>query len=110
LVLQNDPVYVEAARCLAERCHTSLQGEQGTDERLVFAFRLVLSRRPSAAELAELQKIHQQARERYAADAKAAKQLVGQRDLPAGATPADWAAWFSVSHVLLNLDETITKN
>ena len=30
--------------------------------------------------------------------------------LPAGVAAADWAAWFNVAHVLLNLDETITKN
>ena len=30
-------------------------------------------------------------------------------ELPAGATPAQLAAWTAVSRVLLNLDETITK-
>jgi hypothetical protein len=30
--------------------------------------------------------------------------------VPAGATPQDAAAWTLVSRVLLNLDETITKN
>ena len=30
--------------------------------------------------------------------------------LPAGATPQDAAAWTLVSRVLLNLDETVTKN
>jgi hypothetical protein len=29
--------------------------------------------------------------------------------LPDGATPADAAAWTAVARVLLNLDETITK-
>ncbi len=29
--------------------------------------------------------------------------------LPANVTPDDWAAWTVVSRVLLNLDETITK-
>jgi hypothetical protein len=31
-------------------------------------------------------------------------------DLPAGTTPQDAAAWTLVSRVLLNLDETVTKN
>ena len=30
--------------------------------------------------------------------------------LPAGTTPQDAAAWTLVSRVLLNLDETVTKN
>ena len=29
---------------------------------------------------------------------------------PPATTAADWAAWFNVAHVLLNLDETITKS
>jgi hypothetical protein len=30
--------------------------------------------------------------------------------VPQGATPTDAAAWTIVSRVLLNLDETVTKN
>ena len=32
-----------------------------------------------------------------------------RRQLPAGTTPADLAAWTAVARVVLNLDETITK-
>ncbi len=31
------------------------------------------------------------------------------RTLPVGATAAQWAAWFNLAQILLNLDETITK-
>jgi hypothetical protein len=30
-------------------------------------------------------------------------------ELPAGTTPGDLAAWTAVARVILNLDETITK-
>ena len=40
LVLMNDPTYVEAARKLAERILT--EGGPTTEERITFAFRLVL--------------------------------------------------------------------
>jgi len=73
------------------------------------AFRAVLSRKPEEAELAQLRAIFQEAGERYRSDSQAARELIGKRPIPAGATAADWAAWFSVCHVLLNLDETITK-
>jgi hypothetical protein len=36
--------------------------------------------------------------------------LTRTSSLPADATPNDIAAWSIVSRVLLNLDETITKN
>jgi len=108
LTLQNDPVYVGLAQSLADRVLVETSG-QSQDERLVHAFRTVLSRRPDAAELTQLRSILDQARNRYAADANAAKQVAAKHPLPAGASAAEWAAWFNVTHVLLNLDETITK-
>jgi hypothetical protein len=36
--------------------------------------------------------------------------LTKATDIPGDATPNDIAAWAIVSRVLLNLDETITKN
>ncbi|HEX5102180.1 MAG TPA: PSD1 and planctomycete cytochrome C domain-containing protein [Pirellulaceae bacterium] len=81
-----------------------------SDEQLVYAFRTVLTRRPEAAELSHLRKLFDDAQSRYASDPKAAQQLRGKRPLPEGVDSAAWAAWFNVAHVLLNLDETITKN
>jgi hypothetical protein len=77
---------------------------------LVLAFRTVLSREPTEAETAELRSILDSAAQRYQANAATARRLAGSRELPPGVTPAEWAAWFNVAHVLLNLDETITKN
>lgn len=108
LTLQNDPVYVELARALADRVLAETAGLP-TDERLTYAFRSVLTRRPEATELAELREILEQAQARYRTDATAATKVVGKSSLPVGVPAADWAAWFNVAHVLLNLDETITK-
>lgn len=112
LVLQNDPVYVEAARSLADRLHTNTNPtrKRGSDEQLSEVFRTVLSRRPGVGEMTQLRAIFDEARDRYSVDSKAAEQLLGQHERPPDGEPADWAAWFSVAHVLLNLDETITKN
>jgi len=38
-----------------------------------------------------------------------AREMIGNQTIPAGATPGELAAWTVVSRVLLNLDETITK-
>jgi hypothetical protein len=112
LALQNDPVYVEAARTLADRLlagtdHTNPKRKRGS---LLYLFRTVLSRSPTASELDHLESILSQAQLRYAADEKSAAELLGDHALPPGVAAAQWAAWFNVTHVLLNLDEAITKN
>jgi hypothetical protein len=109
LTLLNDPVYVELARGLADRVVKETAG-RSLDEQLVFAFRAVLARQPEGEEQATLRTIFEQARRHYAADVKAAKKIAAKRDLPAAATATEWSAWFDVAHVLLNLDEAITKN
>jgi hypothetical protein len=109
LVLQNDPVYVAAARALANRIVRENRWLT-SDDQLIAAFRTVLSRRPNGSELAHLRTIFAAAKDRYAADEAATNKLLGKHELPAEVTADDWAAWFNLAHVLLNLDETITKN
>ena len=48
--------------------------------------------------------------EKYRADAKAAKELLGNFSTPKGVDAAEFAAWYGVASAMLNLDETITKN
>ncbi len=114
LVLQNDPVYVAAAKGLADRIVSdgNPKRERGSvdADRLTFAFRTVLARPPTEAELAEVQSILSGARSRYANDVATASQVLGTHELPRDTTPSEWASWFDVAHVLLNLDEAITKN
>jgi hypothetical protein len=109
LTLQNDEVYVELARALADRILLETSGST-LQSQLSYAFRTVLVRAPDDEELSELHGILTEAQQRYRADGKSATALAKNRSLPAGADVADWAAWFNVAHVLLNLDETITKN
>jgi hypothetical protein len=109
LTLQNDPVYVELAQSLADRVIAETR-QVSLGDRLVHTFRAVLTRRPAEDELATLRGIYEKALDRYRGDANAAMALAASRDLPPGATAAEWAAWFNLAHILLNLDETITKN
>jgi hypothetical protein len=113
LVGLNETVSMEAARAFARR----ILAEGGSDDatRLEFAFRSALSRPPSASERATMLALMEKQRPRIAegwlspweiATGEAAAQ---PQKLPQGATPTQWALYTVVSRVLLNLDETITK-
>ena len=103
---------MEAARALAFK--TLEQAGSTAQDRLSYAFRRCLSRRPSEAESTELLGLLARQQERYAAGELNAWEMLGanpafQGHLPGAATPAEAAAWTAVSRVLLNLDETVTK-
>ena len=108
LVLLNDPVFVEAARALAER----LLSESKLDDngRIVRAFRLALSRKPTSEEAKVLGKLLQMQRKRYLADVDSAKKLVsvGQK-AAADLNVSELASWTAVSRAVLNLYETTAR-
>lgn len=109
LVLLNDPTYVEAARVLAARLMQ--KGEMSFAERLRQSYREVLQRDPKAEEERILQGLYERHLQQYQKDPKAAEELLSVGDSP---TPTDLdagslAAWTSVTRVLLNLHETITR-
>jgi hypothetical protein len=108
----NEPLSVESARALALN---ALKDGGATDaQRLAYAFRRCVSRQPNPKETAELIGLLNKERRR-AADgwldvwALTGLQASNPGVLPKGATPVQYAAWTAVSRVLLNLDETITK-
>ena len=109
LVLLNDPVYIEAARVLAQR--TMKEGGSTPPDRLAYAFRLCTARTPSDRELDVLLRHYHQQLDNYRKDPKAAAALirVGESPRPAGLDDAELAAWTAIGNILLNLDETITK-
>jgi hypothetical protein len=108
----NEPLFVESAQALAKR--TIKEGGNTDRDRLAYAFRLCTARRPSADETSVLIKLLAKEDQRIAdgwIDARVLAGLAGdaKTSLPAGATPRQLAAWTAVSRVILNLDETITK-
>ena len=112
LVALNEPMFVECAQALARK--TVTDGGKSEDDRLAFAFRSVLSRPPTDAERQKLLGLLDKERTRFADGwlnpnevATGSKELPG--DLPPGVSPTELACWTVVSRVLLNLDETITK-
>ena len=115
LTTLNDPGFVEAARALGAR----IMKEGGADPatRATYGFRLCLSRHPTPPELGRLLAFYRQELDRYSKDPKAAVAAAGgpgakvasSAPVSMGSADAEAAAWTMVSNVLLNLDETITK-
>jgi hypothetical protein len=110
LVLLNDPTYVESARKFAER--VMKEGGPTPAERLAHAFRLAVSRPPTSGEERILLGLFQEALRRFQGDPAAAEKLLGVGDSPRDAklTCTELAAWTVLASIVLNLDETITKN
>jgi hypothetical protein len=109
----NENVFVDAARALALRM---LHAAGPTDrERINCAFKLCTSRLPTEDEIDEILSLYRSQRRRLA-DGWISPRAIATGDyeklpeLPEGVTPAEAAAWTIVSRVLLNLDETITKD
>lgn len=110
LQLMNDVQHVEAARALAERIVT--EGGLTPNERITWAFRAVLARKPDAGELATLTDELKTHLARFTNDAEAAKRLigVGESKPRAGLAAPEVAAYTLLANTLLNLDETLTRN
>ncbi len=104
LTLLNDQAYYELAQALAER--VMRDGPKDDTARIDYVFKLCTSRSPDVVErerLAELLKVEKAA---FAQTPNEAKELVGEK---AKYDSVQLAAWMTVSRVLLNLDETITR-
>ena len=110
LVLLNDPIFVEAARVLAER--TLQEGGADTVSRLRFAYRQVLSRSPRPDEERILTDLLGRHQKEFTEDPIATNALlrVGEHKTPKDLSKMELAAWTSVARVILNLHETITRN
>mgnify|MGYP001382818585 FL=1 len=107
--LLNDPVYVEAAQALARQIAAHAAGDAATGA--AFGVQQVLARPAAEAEVARLVSLYESLRRHYTADSAAAVQMATSELGPAdeSASLAELAAWTVVSNVLLNLDETLTK-
>jgi hypothetical protein len=109
LDLMNSVTFVEAARLLGQRMMK--EGGSTPQERIKFAFRLAIARYPTGNESRVLADSLQYAIDRFKTQPEAAAKY-----LSAGEYPRDekldvkeLAAYTSVASLIMNLDETLTK-
>ena len=108
----NEPIFVEAARALAQR--VLREGGHDDAERAGYAFFLCTSRQPTTPERTAILDLLQSRRKRLAEGWLNPRDIATGDparlpELPAETTPQDAAAWTLTARVLLNLDETISK-
>ncbi len=112
LTTLNEPIFNEAARALAVKALK--EGGSTDDARIAYAFRRVTARPPTKPETADLKAFLARQQERFGEGwldmrAIAGVDPVKTPDLPKGTSPNQLAAYTALSRVLLNLDETLTR-
>jgi hypothetical protein len=106
LTLLNDQAFVEFAQALAARV---LKTTAKSDSELIeTAFRFCLARKPSAVEKKRLLELLNKELAAFAKSPQEAAAIVSEKKY-AMLDAKELAAWTTVSRVLLNLDETITR-
>ena len=109
LVLMNDTQYVEASRQLAGRMMT--EGGDNVASRLNFGFRTCTARLPTEHELEVLSRVHGEQLAHYKDQPAEADKLlvIGASPRRDGMDSAEYAAMTMMANLILNLDETITR-
>ncbi len=109
LTTLNDVTFMEAAQGLALR--TWKEGGATDQDKLAYAFRLCTGRKPDAFEVGEFLKLLNSQRTEFKGKTASAVYVTSMdvNNLPDGIDLHELAPWTMVARVLLNMDETITK-
>ena len=109
LDLMNDVTYLEASRKLAER--VMKERRSSADERIALAFRLVVARGPTPREARVLGDALASYLDEYKANPEAAAKYLSQGESPRDEEldVSELAAYATLASMMLNMDETITK-
>ncbi len=105
LTTLNDDAAMEAARALAKRMIED--GGAEINARIIYGFRACVTRTPGKKELERLAALYQQQLNSFSANKNEAERVIKNQSTKASAS--EFAAWTMVANVLLNLDETLTK-
>lgn len=108
LVTLNDVQFVEAARVLAERMMR--EGGATPSDRVAYGWRLALARKPDLLERATLTESFQSYLGRFQRLPAAANELLSIGEaVVSRSNSAELAAYTAIANVILNLDETVTR-
>lgn len=109
LNLMNDPQFLEASRCFAQQM--ILGGGENLESRVSHGHRRLLSREPNEATWMILRAGHERYTKYFDSHPDAASDLisVGQSLIPEEIESKELAAMTLVASILLNLDETVTR-
>ena len=109
LALLNEITYVEASRSLAEQMIQHAPDD--LPAQITYGFQKTTARKPTEKELTTLTNGHNRRLEKFKANPAEAKKLINEGDSTPDANldPIQLAALTTTASILLNLDETITK-
>jgi hypothetical protein len=87
------------------------EGGATAEERIAWAFRRAVARTPDKREVGILKAGLEKRLAKYKADVDGAKKLLaqGERKVDATLDPAELAAYTMTASVIMNLDETVTR-
>jgi hypothetical protein len=110
LQLLNDVQHFEAARAFAER--TLAEGGTSTEDRIIFLYRSVLSRRPDTRELQLVEDAYETQLRLFQDNPESARRALqtGESTPRKLAPDPETAAWTMIANLIFNLDETVTRN
>jgi hypothetical protein len=106
----NDPFFFDAARAMARRM--SAEGGSSVSAQIDYGYRLAVARSPSETELKRVLAFYNEQLAAYQKDAPAADRTLAAKPDALMTTPEhapEMAALTMVANVLLNMDESITK-
>lgn len=109
LNLMNDVTFLEAGRQIGRRMLA--EGGANDEDRLRYGFQLVLARSPQAKELEVLKSSLNYHRDFFSSDPKRTEKYLakGESKLASGFDLREQASYMAIGSLLLNLDETVTK-
>jgi hypothetical protein len=107
LTMLNDEAAMESARALANRILK--EGGESLNSQLVYGLRACAARTPNEREVARLTSLYQQQLMYFERHMDEAEKVAGSLLKSARGGAAHLAAWTMTANVLLNLDETLTK-
>lgn len=106
LTILNDPVFFECAQYVGKRIAD--YDADSVNEKLRYAYQLVLSREPSSKEMNILKEVYQSFQEKYAKDTELAAALTDGCDITEDKC-TETAAWIALGRTLLNVEEFFTR-